>query len=332
MPGFHSFWDGRSRAPLRIGLAAIAAVELLVESIQIDWQSRDPERYPPDGALAEMLGAIPGAAFVIWAMIAIGLLALALDRRPIAAGLWAIGWAMLQSEWQTRIFGSPSRNAFFPGAVILGWVLGQAWARALAAESGGEASRAARERLGEAGALACLAAAYVGSCISKLSSAGLSWADGAQIQALVLQQHPVARWSWLAAYREAILEVPAMAIAAAVATLLIEGGAVLLLFGARLRLVWGAAIFGLHCNIILLCTMPYLEPMALLVLFVLPWARVMRGSVDDGIVVGRGVLPWRIVFVLVGIVGVAWVIAPLGWTGEHVDPNPPFVIEPGRDR
>lgn len=332
-----SFWDGASRAPLRIGIASIAAIELFVESAQIDWQSRDPQRYPPQGALAETLATIPGAAFLLWGAIALGLVALARDRRPITGGLWAIGWAMLQSEWQTQIFGSPSRNAFFPGAVILGWVLGQAWARAIARDAGTTASRAFRERLGEAGALACLAAAYVGSCISKLSSAGLSWADGAQIRALVLQQRPVASWDWLVAYRDAIVEVPAMAVAAAAITLVIEGGAFLLLFGPRLRLVWAAAILGLHANIILLCTMPYLEPMALLLLMAPPWPRLVaaRREVDDAAPVpsrlaARRLAPRRMVAMLAGIVLLAWLLAPWGWTGEHVDPNPPFVFDDER--
>ena len=308
-----SYWDGRSRAPLRIGIAAIAAVVLFVESWQIDWQARDPIRFPPSGVLAETLATIPGAAWILYALVLVGLVALALDRRPIAAGLWAIAWAALQSEWQTQIFGSPSRNAFFPGAVLLGWVLGQAWARLVAHESGTSTSRAFRERLAEAGALACIAAAYVGSCLSKLLAAGLAWADGTSVRALVLWQQPLADWAWLAAYRQTILDVPALASVASIVTLAIEGGAFLLLFGPRLRMLWAALIVGLHLNITLLCTMPYLEPMALLALFVVPWPGLR--ALAEPPAPEQPAIPRRVKAMLVAVVVLAWLLQPWGWRG-----------------
>lgn len=311
-----SFWDGRSRAPLRIGIAAIAAVVLFVESWQIDWQARDPIRFPPSGELAETLATIPGAAWTIYLLVLVGLVALALDRHPIAAGLWAIAWAALQSEWQTQIFGSPSRNAFFPGAVLLGWVLGQAWARLVAYESGTTISREFRERLAEAGALGCIAAAYVGSCLSKLVAAGLAWADGTSVRALVLWQQPLADWAWLSAYRHAILDVPALASVASVATLVIEGGAFLLLLGPRLRMLWAALIVGLHLNITLLCTMPYLEPMALLALIAVPWPRIvgMRVLVEPP-APEQPAIPRRVKAMLVALVVLTWLLQPWGWRG-----------------
>jgi hypothetical protein len=316
-----SFWDERSRAPLRIGIATIAAVELFVESWQIDWQARDPDRYPPTGALAETLAAIPGAAFFVYAMILVGLVALALDRRPVAAGVWALAWGGLQSEWQTQIFGSPSRNAFFPGAAVLGWTLGQAWAHAVAIERATTATRAVRERLAEAGALACIAAAYVGSCLSKLLASGLAWGDGAQVRALVLWQHPIADWAWLAAYRDAIVHDDAAASAASIATLVVEGGAFLLLFGPRLRLLWATLIVGLHVNITLLCTMPYLEPMALLVLMTPPWRGLFGGRSEPAILDGPR-FPKRAIALLAGVVILAWLLQPWGWRAERIDPNP----------
>ncbi len=313
---WRSSWDGRSRAPLRWGIAGIAAVELFVESWQIDWQSRDPIRFPPTGALAEALAGIPGAAWLVYAGIFAGLVALALDRRPVIAGLCVLAFGALQSEWQTQIFGSPSRNAFFPGAALLGWVLGQAWAQAVAIEHGTKPDRSARERLGEAGALGCIAAAYVGSCLSKLLAAGLSWGDGDQVRALVLWQQPLADWAWLLAYRDAVIESPFVARAASLATLAIEGGAFLLLFGPRLRLLWGALIVGLHVNIILLCTMPYLEPMALLTLLVVPWPRILgmreqpRSTAPED-----PMFPRRAKALLVGVLLFAWLVQPWGWRG-----------------
>lgn len=321
-PLWGSWWDGRSRATLRIGLPVIMALEQLVEAFQVAAQAADPTRFPPSGALARALGTMPGAAWGIYAMIGLGLLLVARDRAPVRAGLWALAWATLLSEWQTQIFGSPSRNAFFPGAALLGWVLGQAWAGAVlereaTARSEPARHRALRERLGEAGALGCVAAAYVGSCSSKLLATGASWADASQVRALILWQEPLADWAWLHAWRDAIVLDPSLARAAAISTLVIEGGALLLLFGPRLRLVWAALIVGLHASITLLCTMPYLEPVVLLGLLVVPWARTRApdGSAG-GEPLDRPALPIAIAAALGCLVVLAWAVAPFGWRSE----------------
>lgn len=351
-PQWCSWWDGRSRAALRIGLPAIMAVEQLVEAWQVAAQAADPERFPPSGALSHALASVPGAAWWIYAMIVLGLALVARDRAPVKAAVWALAWAALLSEWQTQIFGSPSRNAFFPGAALLGWVLGQLWAttvleRDRAATSDDSRHRAFRERLGEAGALGCIAAAYAGSCLSKLLAAGTSWADASQVRALILWQEPLADWAWLLAWRDAIIENPALARAAAIATLVIEGGALLLLLGPRLRLAWAALLCGLHLTITLLCTMPYLEPCALLVLLVVPWplvttptrgdahgvqaaARIDDEDPTDGKALGRRgepaapeedpldrpTLPFAMAVALACVVLLAWALAPFGWRGH----------------
>ena len=342
-PLWGSWWDGRSRAALRIGIPAIMAVEQLVEAWQVAAQAADPTRFPPSGALSRALASTPAAAWGLYAMILLGLVLVARDRSPVKAGLWALAWAALLSEWQTQIFGSPSRNAFFPGAALLGWVLGQLWATTVLERSPHAASRDVsthrdlRERLGEAGALACIAAAYVGSCTSKLLAAGASWADATQVRALILWQEPLAEWTWLLAWRDAIAEDPALARAAALATLVIEGGALLLLLGPRLRLVWSMLLVGLHASITLLCTMPYLEPCALLVLLAVPWpaaaaaggvqapSRTEATHVTEGVTgavtegedpLERPALPLAMAVALGCVVLLAWAVAPFGWRGH----------------
>lgn len=330
---WRSWWDGRSRAALRVGLAAIMAVEQLVEASQVATQAADPTRFPPTGALSRSLASLPNAAWGLYAMIVLGLVLVARDRMPVKAGLWALAWATVLSEWQTQIFGSPSRNAFFPGAALLGWVLGQLWATTVLERTPDEPRNPARhrdvrERLGEAGALGCIAAAYVGSCTSKLLAAGTSWTDATQVRALILWQEPLADWSWLLAWRDAILQDPALARTAAIATLVIEGGALLLLFGPRLRLLWTAMLCGLHVTITLLCTMPYLEPCALLVLLAVPWPAAAAPAEADGRGVqapsrtndedplDRPALPLAMAVALASVVLLAWAVAPFGWRGH----------------
>lgn len=296
-----SAWDGHDRRPLRIGIVAIMALSQAVEAFQVGWQSQDTTRYPPTGALSRSLAELPGAAWVLLALIGLGLYGVARDRRPITSGVLALGVAAVLSEWQTQIFGSPSRNAFFPGAVLFGWVLGQVWAVNL------RSGRAFRERLAEAGAIGCLAAAYVGSALSKVLSTGLAWADGAQVRALVLQQQPLAQWGPLLAVRSAIIESQDVAIAASVATLAIEGGAVLLLFGPRLRLTWGLLLIGLHASIAAINTMPYVGASLLLALLCLPWKR--PAEAED--LPPR--LPTQVAVLLLCTVIAAWASARWGW-------------------
>lgn len=321
-PLFASLHDGGPRTHLRIGVAAIAGLELLVETVQVFAQSQDPQHYAPKTALTATLASMPVLAWLCYAMILLGLVGVALDRRPVLGGVWALAWASLLSAWQTGLMGSPSRNAFFPGAVLLGWVLGQLWGMHAAPEraSAGE-HRALRERLGEAGALGCLAAAYVGSCLSKLLTAGFAWGDGLPVRALVLRQQPVADWSWLLAYRELVITDATLGRIAGTATLVIEGGAFLLLFGPRLRLAWAALLFGLHTNILLLCTMPYLEPMVLLLLLAVPWQR--RGDEAASAPDTAVRIPRAIAATLAAIVVGAWLLAPWGWRDEHRDRGAP---------
>lgn len=310
MSGASSWWDGHDRAPLRIGVCVMVALQWLLETTQLAAQSRDLAHYRSGGVLAQTMVRIPGAAWLLLALACVGLVAIARDRRPVQWGVWTLAVLALASAWQTQVFGSPSRNAFFPGAALLGWTLGQAWA-----SEHGPQPRAVRERFAEWGALACIAAAYVGSCASKLIATLGGWASGTQVRALVVRQQAVADWSWLLELRTAIVESPALGSAAAIATLVVEGGGVLLLFGPRLRTAWALAIIGLHTAILLLCTMPYLEPMLLLGLLAMPWPQLLRRR--HGVTPTPDRLPWPARTLSVMLVGVvlAWWLAPLGWRG-----------------
>jgi hypothetical protein len=306
-PLWTSWWDQRSRAALRLGLALIVGVVFTSQALLISRMALDPQHFGGAGPLHRLLAGAPWLPWFALAATLLGLAAVAADRRPVLGGVWALAWMAVLSVLQAELFGSPSRNSFFPGAALLGWVLGLAWAR----ETG--APRSARERFAEAGALACIAAGYVGSASSKVLTSGLAWASAGTVQALVIWQEPLAHWRWLLAYRAALLEHPTLAAVAAASTLVIEGGAFLLLFGARLRLAWATLIIGMHLNIILLCTMPYLEPMALLLLFSIPWARRSAAAEPEPEPEPRAAFPPAMRWVLGALVVVGWLLAPLGW-------------------
>lgn len=314
--GWGSWWDGRSRAPLRVGLAVIAGLVFVSQVVVLSRMAADRAHFGDTGPMHRLLAQAPWLPWLAIAALAPGLWAVARDRRPVAGGAWALGWMSLLSFMHTEFLGSPARNTFFPGVALLGWLLGLVWAR----EAGGPGlTRDARERFAEAGALACIAAGYVGSASSKLITSGLSWADASTVRALILWQQPFARWPWLLEYRELLLQHGGLARAASASALVIEAGAFFLLFGPRLRLAWTALIIGLHTNIFLLCTMPYPEPMLLLLLFALPWGRWRRGAPaaaeapGDAEALEAPRIPWTMGWILGALVAIGWLLAPLGW-------------------
>ena len=311
-----SYWDGYPRAFLRRSLFAMSTFEFAGQAYQIARMAGDHQHYEATGSLSHALAPFPLFAWVLFAVLLVGLLLVVTDRAPVRGGIGALLVMSFMSLWQTEIAGSPSRNSFFVGAALLGWTLGQGWAQRIGGEASGVASR---ERLAEAGTLGALAAAYVASALSKLLSTGLEWTNPSQIRSLVLAQEPVADWAWLALYRETLLASPDLARGAAAATLIIEGGALLLLFGPRLRLVWAALIFGMHVNIILLCTMPYIEPMFFMLTFAVPWPFILRMKrIDEPELTPR--IPREMAAVLIGIVILAACLSPFGWrafNGDH---------------
>jgi len=311
---YSSPYDGYSRAACRVGLASIAWLVFLGEAYSVASMVGDTHFSP-----RLSLPASPAAAWGLFLLITLGLVGLALDRFPIASGVWALAWMSALSQWQIALFGSPSRNSFFPGAAIFGWVLGLAWARIRGGKPAlQKEGRHFREALAEAGAVAGIAAAYVGSASSKLLASGFGWANANQVRYLILSQEPLAQASWILSYRQAILNSPTLGFVSAAATLLIEGGGFLLLCSPRLRLLWSALIWGLHLNILVLCTMPYLEPMALVAVFSVPWPRLFRRPrvVDPFSVekpeVYKNRIPDGVWILLTSIIVLAWVL-PIGW-------------------
>ena len=311
-------YDGFSRTPLRVGFALLCGLIFFGETHSVASMARDGHYTLPAGSL-DVLPSNPAFAWCIFAFILGGLGAIALDKRSLPAGIWALCWMSVLSYWKRELAGTPSRNSFFPGVMLLGWVLGLAWARAVAgAEADKPEGRAFRERLAEAGAMACIAAGYTSSALSKLLASGFDWINPHQVRWLILSQEPLGHWSWLTSYRNLVLENPSVAWFSAFMTIVIEGGGFFLLFGPRLRLLWTGMIWALHLNIIFLCVMPYVEPMSLLLLFSVPWPRIFkRPRVEDPLAarapdILRPDMPDKMWILLTAIIVLCWVL-PIGW-------------------
>src|SRR5579863_6482566 len=108
MPGgspVTSFWDGRSRAPLRVGLAAAAALDLLDLAAQLRVTHPSAASHPLAPALLLALGG-HRAAIAIGAAIGLAaLLAFAAGRAQLWAGALALGVLALFAESQAALLG-----------------------------------------------------------------------------------------------------------------------------------------------------------------------------------------------------------------------------------
>jgi hypothetical protein len=118
MFAYSSPYDGYSRTPLRVGLAVISAIVFLGEAYTVADMTRDAHYAQVPGPL-HLLPSHPVSAWLIYALICAGLLFLALDFRSMFAGIWTLSWMSVLSYWQRELFGSPSRNSFFPGVMLL---------------------------------------------------------------------------------------------------------------------------------------------------------------------------------------------------------------------
>jgi hypothetical protein len=316
---WRSWWDGLDRSPMPWAIAVIAALEYGGQAYQVAWQSRDALFGAP-GLVGRLLGGLPGATWVLWGIIMVGLVGVVRDRRPFVSALVSLVAAGVLMRWQQEVFSSPARNSFVPGAALLAWVAGQAWVVELARSSGRPApDRQARQRAGEAGVLGVIAAIYVGSAISKLSAAGLGWADGQQVRALILWQDSPFPGAFTDMLRDRVVQSGAMSRALSVATLVVEGGAFLLLARPSIRLLWSVLILGLHVGIIVLCGMLYVGPMVLLSVFAVPWPRIAGRAppaserTDHEAVALRDVFPRRVLIAVVVFLLLAALLSPLGW-------------------
>jgi hypothetical protein len=311
-------WAGLPRWPLRAGLAAVCAVDVVSLAAELMGTGAGPLAHP--GAPGWLLGlggrVAPAVALAVVALASLALFGA--GKRAIAAGAVGLGALALLTEACAALAGGPARNRFLSGAMLLGWIVGLLWAKVHAI-----GDRARAERLAEAGAAAALAATYAAAGLSKLLAAGAGWADAAHLRAVILSHRGPSGIAALDGYVRLVVEHPSLARALAGAAVAIQAGSLLYLAHPRLRMLWGALIIGFHLNVQALTGIGYYEATFLAGLFSFPWGRIggSRGSEEEeGPAVRRGAVALALGGVA-SLVAFALLSGLRAYTGLHHRPG-----------
>jgi hypothetical protein len=270
-----SVYQGESRTIVRwtilvllIKSAIEMAVMILFESphghtrtgvpgwLRLPWDSR---------ALAASL-----ALLVVLALVQFGR-----RRREAFWGTAALLVLTYLNESQAAYTGNEERVFFVCGATFAGWLFGALFAKELAKRAGLPPNRRREDELGEAGAAGAFVATYVEAFASKLIMSGASWGEGTRLLSIVVGRHSFSG-GFLDRYVLFVVAHPTLATLFALGTLFIEGAMLLYLVGPRLRMVWGALVFGMHLNIYLLMGVKYFVSMILALALSFPWPRIVR--------------------------------------------------------
>lgn len=266
-------WDGRSRTPLRVGVALVSAFDACLMGTHVMTGHPDSRSVTGAGAwvFLELVGRPVVVVPLILAVLA-GLVMFARRRRPLLSGAVALLGLAVLSTTLTFLQGHASRNFYTCGAVLFGWLCGEVAARGAA----GESRTSHLDAWAEAGAAGAFAATYFAAGTSKMLASGLVWAEASSLQSLVLSQHAIADGSWLGVYAGAIAHSRALAMTLTISTLVVELGAFAYVLGSKPRMLWGALIIGFHVNVFLLTGIPYVENVLLAGLLSFPWPLLPR--------------------------------------------------------
>lgn len=270
-------WDGASRAPLRIILALVFAIDLGGVAWMVFKTAPSAVSHP--SAPGWLLG-LSGHGLALGALVLVGwgaLVRFAAAPGRSWTGLVALIAAGVLVEAHAALLVGPMRFLFVSGAAMLGWLVGGAYARG----RGYDAHEG--ERLAEIGASATLAATYVGAVLSKFWAGGLTWMPADALRMIVLSQHPAERLEIFNVYANLIGTSRAVAQVLVVLTLLCQLSALLYPFGPRLRAVAGTLLLGFHFNTAIITPLFFPQAMTLLLAFSYPWPRLWRGAKDVGV-------------------------------------------------
>lgn len=253
-------WDGTDRRWLRVGIAVVTTLTILSAAVELLHAPVAGRANAPRPLLIVLRSEM-----TIVGLASVGVAGSALfghGRRGVLGGVLLLGALGVLVEVRAAALGGPFRADFFAGVVVLGWLLGLAWAR-----GDNRSTEAEVGRWAELGAVSLLAAAYVSAGLGKLLGAGAAWADVNTLRAVIVSHAEVAPTGGWRFGVATVVDHPAIARGFAIATVIVQLGAVGLPLGRRIRLVSATGLLGFHLGVAWLTGIGYWAPIALLGLF-----------------------------------------------------------------
>jgi hypothetical protein len=252
-------WAGASRAPLRIVIGLSMALDTVLAAVFLGSLHPSALSHPRAPGWLLALGANRPALVLIATIGVAASLLFARRARAWVAGLVALASVGILVEAQGALLQGPMRFLFFSGTCLVGWLFGLAVAR--------------DEAVGEQGAVAALAAAYLGAFLSKLAHGGVGWVNHGGLRADIAGQHVWGHSRVLDALAMLVLDHAWLAYALAAFALVAQGSAVLMPFSRRGRMLSGALLLAFHAGVWLLMPIVFPQAMVLVAAFAFPWPR-----------------------------------------------------------
>jgi hypothetical protein len=310
----------RYHAFLRWVLGILVALEMFQFSDDIP----AARQFNRGSGFADGLMDIVSRPIPVWVICLAGALAgflFALKPGRIRSGVVALLALVYLSSIHGVLFGSPQRDKFFVGLVLLGWLGGLVYGR----KEKGEI----RESYAYVGGVALLGAAYVCSGLSKLVYGGIEWLTGVSVRTMVVAQTGlVETLPILGLIRDTIVGYWWVAALVAIATIAAELGGVFFVFSRRSRVVAAFTLICMHLVIYVFTGIGYVASVVLLLTFVLLSPIHVEEASADGAPPGhlaaswvgagewRGIVPLIVIAVIAiirqGLIARGWEMASMG--------------------
>jgi hypothetical protein len=258
-------YDGRTRAGLRVVLAAVLAFDTLLVSHFLAGVRSGPASHPHAPAWLLAFAGRTWAIAIVATVAIVSLVAFARRAAAVIPGWIALACVGVLVEAHAASIEGPFRIFFSAAAAMFGWLVGVTYARA----RGLEATNA--ERYAELGAAAGLAATYVNAVASKTLAGGIGWTDADSLRAVVLTQHHVGGSFLSNAYADAVADHAWLAGTLVTLTLIAQASALAYPWHRVTRAVSGTLLLAFHANTAFLTPLFFPQAMVLLLGLSFPW-------------------------------------------------------------
>lgn len=249
---------------------------LSAETVLLAYAAWSQQRYKSiaaGSALFVWLASTPIALTVVVVLTLVALAGFLGWRGRFLWGLVALAGMKTIYEVFATVFAAHHQTFTQGGAVLLGFVLGEAYARFI----GVREERDRREWLlakwlGATGGLATFAAGYINAGAGKLIYGGLDWLDSSTIQLMVLSHTEIGTGTIKEHLGQWVGANGTLCVLLQIATIAIQLGAFTLVLRPMVRTLWATFIVAFHLGIYLASNIFFLQAMLFAAVVAFPWS------------------------------------------------------------